>query len=99
MINQYKQYLISRKFREFTPSGNRSTVFDYVGRIQRVCAFEELTLNQLAEKIDEILPQYEFTGEKSMIGKRSHESVVNALRHFKAFSRLQGTLTLNKVAK
>ncbi len=99
MQNKFKQYLISKNFREYAASGARSTVFDYVGRIQRVCAFEKITFEELKTQINEILPQYEAIGEKSMIGKRSHESVVNALRHFKSFARLQGTLTLAKVAK
>ena len=91
---EFKNWLVSQGFKEYADSGARSTALDYMGRVARVCAFEKLTWNQLSETIDNVLPQYEHVGDKSIIGKKSHESVVNALRHFKTFAKINKTLTL-----
>ena len=82
---EFKNWLVSKGYKEFSASGNRSTAIDYPGRIERVCMLEKLTWDGLAKNISKILPQYETAGEKQTIGKRSHESVVNALRQFKKF--------------
>lgn len=79
-------YLIDRGYTEFSLNGSPSTVYDYVGRIERVCLNDEkITMRELALSIDTVLPKYEYCGSKRQIGKRSHESVLNALRQFKKF--------------
>lgn len=78
MLKNFENWLLENKYSALTAA-------DYVGRIERLCRKEELTLAHLVENISSILPQYETTGEKSSYGKRSHTSVRQALRKFKMF--------------
>lgn len=86
MQAEFKNWLISQGFKEYSASGNRSTVLDYLFRINKICQEEGLTWVMLSNNIDLILPLYETGGEKHQFGKRSHESVLNALRNFKKFA-------------
>lgn len=85
MKNQFEEYLISRGYKKATPSGHPSTVYDYIKRIDKVCEWENITWEQLAENIQKILCQYDIGGEKEELGKTSHNAVINALRRFADF--------------
>lgn len=85
MNKQFKEYLIKKGYKQITPSGNPSTVYDYIKRIDKVCEWENMTWQQLANNIQEILPQYDTGGKKENLGKQSHNSVINALRRFSEF--------------
>ena len=37
---QFERYLISKGYSQTTPSGNPSTVYDYIKRIDKICKFE-----------------------------------------------------------
>ncbi|MCX4348993.1 MAG: hypothetical protein OSJ76_04315 [Alphaproteobacteria bacterium] len=78
MLKNFENWLLENKYSALTAA-------DYMGRIERLCRKEEITLAHLVENISSILPQYETTGEKSSYGKRSHTSVRQALRKFKMF--------------
>lgn len=62
-----------------------TTAVDYPDRLRRLCAREKISYEYLAEHLSEIIPQYDKTGKKSSYGKRSHSSVINALRRFAEF--------------
>ena len=47
------------------------------------------TAKQLAENINTILEQYGHCGDKWTIGRRSHESYINALKQFRKFALVQ----------
>lgn len=81
MLKNFENWLLENKYSALTAA-------DYMGRIERLCRKEEFTLAYLMENIASILPQYETTGEKSSYGKRSHTSVIQALRKFQMFIQM-----------
>ena len=89
MLNQFQAYLVQRGYREFSINGNPSTAIDYAWRIAKVCEKENYTVKQLADNINTILEQYGDCGQKWTIGRRSHESYINALKQFRKFVLVQ----------
>ena len=85
MRDTFKQFLINEGYKEYTPSGNLSTVYDYIKRIDNVCKWEGTDWNSLAKRINNLLPEYEEGGRKSDLGAKSHNAVRCALRCFKRF--------------
>lgn len=85
MKKQFEEYLINKGYKQTTPSGQPSTVYDYMKRIDRVCEWENMNWEQLADSIQKILSQYDIGGEKENLGKISHNAVINALRRFSDF--------------
>ncbi len=79
MREKFKAYLIFRGYSETTKSGHKSTVYDYVKRIDRVCEWESMDWETLETHIDVIVPQYDRGGEKEQLGNKSHRAVINAL--------------------
>ena len=78
MQKQFEQYLQSKNYKP-------TTSIDYPARLERLCRKEKISYEYLAQNLNEIMPQYEKTGKKSSYGKRSHSSVINALRRFAEF--------------
>ena len=78
MQKQFEQYLQSKNYKP-------TTSIDYPARLERLCRKEKISYEHLAQNLNEIMPQYEKTGKKSSYGKRSHSSVINALRRFAEF--------------
>ena len=62
-----------------------TTAVDYPDRLRRLCEREKISYKHLAQHIYQIMPEYEKTGKKSSYGRRSHSSVLNALRRFAEF--------------
>ena len=86
MKEQFRQFLVNKGYKVVTPSGNPSTVYDYLKRIDKVCEWELIdNWTNLAKNITEIRLQYESSGEKSELGARSHNAVICALRQFEEF--------------
>ena len=90
MLKQFQNYLISKGYRTFSINNSPSTVIDYAWRIDKICSREGITLDKLAENIQKYLEEYSCVGEKWNIGKKSHESYINALRQFKKFVLSEG---------
>lgn len=82
MKNKFEDYLIKQGYSVTTPSGNPSTVYDYIKRIDRICLNENMTWNELAEKISIVVTQYDVGGSKEELGRKSHNAVINALKRF-----------------
>lgn len=78
MQKQFEEYLLAKNY-------SATTSLDYPMRLDRLCRKEKISYEHLAQHIYEIMPQYEKTGKKSSYGKRSHSSVINALRRFTEF--------------
>lgn len=78
MQEQFEEYLQTKNYRV-------TTCIDYPARLERLCRKEKISYEYLAQHLAEIMPQYETTGKKSSYGKRSHSSVINALRRFAEF--------------
>lgn len=82
MKDKFKAYLISQGYSEITPSGKPSTVYDYMKRIDHVCAWENIDWATLKSRIDVVVQQYDSGGEKEILGNKSHRAVINALYRF-----------------
>lgn len=85
MKEQFKDYLLSKGYSEYTPSGNPSTVYDYIYRIEKICLEEGSSWEMLASDIDRFVKDYDVGGKNENIGQTSHRAVINALKAFKAF--------------
>ena len=88
MINEYEKYLISIGYKQTTPSGHPSTVYQYLKAIRKVCDEEGINLIGLKENIRSIILKYDIGGEKEKIGAKSHKTVLNALKRFEEFLKL-----------
>lgn len=88
MINEYEKYLISIGYKQTTPSGHPSTVYQYLKAIRNVCDEEGINLIELKENIISIILKYDIGGEKETIGAKSHKTVINALKRFEDFLKL-----------
>ncbi|UZQ52389.1 hypothetical protein [Clostridium kluyveri] len=51
MKKQFEEYLINKGYKQTTPSGQPSTVYDYMKRIDRVCDWENMNWEQLADSV------------------------------------------------
>ena len=78
MQNEFEEYLQAKNYKP-------TTSIDYPARLERLCRKEKISYEHLPQHLAEIMPQYERTGNKSSYGKRSHSSVINALRRFAEF--------------
>ena len=78
MLNNFKTYLLNQNYKPLTAE-------DYKGRIERLCQKENISVETLVKNLSKIIPDYEKTGKKSSYGRRSHSSVLNALRRFSEF--------------
>lgn len=85
MKDQFRSYLVKQGYSVTTPTGNPSTVYDYVKRIDRVCEWENTTWTGLARNIDAIVSMYNVSGSKEGFGRKSHYAVINALKRFSEF--------------
>lgn len=88
MKKQFEGYLIKQGYAVETPSGKQSTVYDYIKRIDKVCKIENTTWHDLAMSIDEIVIKYDSGGCKESIGNQSHRAVINAIKRFSEFLKL-----------
>ena len=86
MKKQFEKYLIDKGYKQLTPSGNPSTVYDYIKRIDKICEIENINWQQLADNIQTVLEEYDIGGIKEELGKKSHNAVINALRRFSEFT-------------
>ena len=78
MQKQFETWLLAKNYKP-------TTAIDYPARLERLCRKEKFDYEHLAQHLAEIMPQYEKNGKKSSYGKRSHSSVLNALRRFSEF--------------
>ena len=85
MLEGFKNYLIQEGYSEFTPSGKPSTVYDYMKRVEKICAKEKITTGKLVENINFYLDKYGPNGNESEFGKRSHNAFISALRKFESY--------------
>ncbi|MBZ9730544.1 hypothetical protein LB467_12690 [Salegentibacter sp. JZCK2] len=88
MLENFKKYLIQKGYSEYTPSGNPSTVYDYIKRVNKICERENISIKQLSEQIDDYVIKYDTSGSEEKFGKKSHSAFINALRRFKEFRKI-----------
>ena len=81
----FEIYLANAGYREYTASGNPSTVFSYSHAIKRVLDEEGISWHTLKSRIDNIVHDYDIGGSKYHIGAMSNFTVINALKRFREF--------------
>ena len=89
MLNKFQAYLVSKGYKEFSANSNPSTAMDYCWRIGRIIEKEGITLEELSSDIQKYLEEYGRQGQKWIVGRRSHESYINALKQFRKFVLVQ----------
>jgi hypothetical protein len=86
-LENFKTYLIQQGYSEYTPSGNHSTVYDYVKRVEKILERERISIQNLAENIDLYVKKYDTYGSEEEFGNRSHKAFINALKRFQDFCK------------
>ena len=85
MQKDYRNWLIQKGFSVKTANNKPSTVYDYIRGIKFVCHEENICIEQVAEKIDELLPLYRKGGEYEHLGRQISRSVRSSLNQFSKF--------------
>lgn len=86
ILNEFKEYLVKRGYKEFTLSGEPSTVYNYTRHIKTICEREGInTAKVLIGRIDELEQKYGETGSEAAFGKKSKSAYINAIRRFNEF--------------
>lgn len=88
-LESFRQFLISKGYKEYSANANPSTCSDYCFRISTIIEKEGITLETLSSEIQKYLEEYGRQGQKWIIGKKSHESYINALKQFRKFVLVQ----------
>ena len=78
MRESFRRYLVNR---DYAPS----TVPDYVGRIDKVCAWEGCSWETLSARINSVVADYDVGGRNQYRGEISHRAVISALKRFQEF--------------
>ena len=82
----FEKYLIEQGYKVTTPSGNPSTVYDYIKRIDKIIEWENLySWDELATNISKYVKLYGIGGVKQAYGQKSHAAVINALLAFQRY--------------
>lgn len=81
----YEQYLLDKEYQLETKSGNDSTVPTYVKSVKSIIEEENITWETLKDKIDDIVPKYDFGGEREKFGNKSNRTPINALKRFQDY--------------
>ena len=86
ILDLFEKYLEIRGYSSQTPSGNRSTTYDYAhSRIPFVLQQERISIQELMKSINNYITDYSIGGTKEHLGQKSHNAVINALKRFKEF--------------
>lgn len=85
MLENFKDYLVEQGYSEFTPSGNPSTAYDYMKRVEKICDREGISIKKLADNISFYVDKYGPTGNEAEFGRKSHNAFISALRKFADF--------------
>lgn len=88
MLENFKLYLIKKGYKQYTPSGNPSTVYDYIKRIEKICKKERISIEELADNLNNYVKKYDVFGVEEEFGKKSHNAFICALKRFQEFIEL-----------
>lgn len=98
----FEDYLRDRNYSEWTPSGHRSTVYDYPFRIDTICRDEGYVRDDgtsdwraLASNINTLIEEYDKGGMKEQLGSKSNNAPINALKRLSEYLEEDDT-TLNQ---
>lgn len=85
LLDFFEEFFIDCGYSQVTPSGLPSTVPQYIRAIKQVCDAERVSLIALPKCIDQIVKKYDVGGEKELVGKKGHSTVINALKRYAEF--------------
>lgn len=85
MREHFEKYLKAQGYKEKTPSGQPSTIYQYIKSVDEVCQREGLSWTLLSRNISTIVKIYGIGGEKQNLGEKSHNTVISALKQFQEF--------------
>jgi len=86
ILDKFEMYLEKQGYSKITPSGHRSTTYDYAkARIPKICEREGITIQQLAENILLYIQKYDTFGEECEFGNKSNRAFINSLKRFQEF--------------
>ena len=69
MLNKFREYLISKGFKEYSANSRPSTCVDYCWRISKIIEKEGISIEDLSTNINKYLELYGKLGEKWDIRK------------------------------
>lgn len=81
MKKDFKTFLINAGFAVKTINGKASTVYDYLRGVKRVCMEENLSIEGVANNIDELVIKY----QTSNVGREISRSVRCGMVQFAKF--------------
>lgn len=85
MRDAFYQFLVGKGYKEFAPSGRKSTVYSYCNRIDLVCNIENMSWYELSVNIKSVIPKYDIGGIHEKIGLKSNSTAIYALQAFEEF--------------
>lgn len=83
--SNFVEYLVERGYKKYTPSGNRSTAFQYADGVEKVRQRERLTETEMTKNIGMLIKKYDIVGMESEFGSRGHGTIINALKRYREF--------------
>lgn len=84
-LQRFRKYLKDKGYTEYTPSGNRSTIFDYSRWIEKICEREHISLEELNNNIVYYVAKYDIGGPEEEFGTKQHDAAKNALKRYKEY--------------
>ncbi|MBR4317418.1 MAG: hypothetical protein IKW23_02850 [Kiritimatiellae bacterium] len=87
MENTYIEFLLCHGLKEYSSTGNRSTVYSYASAVKRVLRSEGFTWDLSPEEIGALVQMYGTGGEKEAAGRKSNCTVIRALIWYQTFIR------------
>lgn len=87
MYDSFYNFLVSKKYSEYTATGNKGTVYSYCRAIESVLKKEGITWETLTNRIDQTVKKYDRGGIYEEFGNKSHRTVINALKAFQLFCK------------
>lgn len=85
LARDFYEYLLASGYTEYTKSGNRGTAYSYKNAVDKVCEWEDCSLDELSERIGRVVREYSPDGIKAKLGMKSNRTVINGLRAFERF--------------
>lgn len=84
---KFKKFLIGKGYKQTTPSGNPSTVYDYLKRIHKISEAYNFNIYEIEDiaKLEKIKRELDKDGINQDLGNRSHRAVYNAMARYCEF--------------
>ena len=81
----FQNYLVQQGYKLYTPSHLPSTVFEYRRAVSEIKEIEGLRLQDFCINIDSIIMEYDVGGIKEELGRKKHNTWINALKRFREY--------------